>query len=103
MDLHLNNNITFIISVKIASDPLQRPVAKAEEEENEVPHEFLCKVCFDKAIEVVYLPCAHAFACRECAFQLQRCAVCNSAAISFVLIHFSCAKCSPKLLKLDGN
>ena len=37
-----------------------------------------CKICLDKEATHIYLPCAHAVACNECAHGLSKCPVCRA-------------------------
>ncbi|XP_060588221.1 baculoviral IAP repeat-containing protein 7-A-like [Ruditapes philippinarum] len=41
-------------------------------------HRLTCKVCLDKEICIVFLPCGHLVACEDCARNLQTCAVCRA-------------------------
>ena len=36
-----------------------------------------CKICFERRLLVVFVPCRHALACQECGDNLQRCPVCR--------------------------
>ena len=38
-----------------------------------------CKICFERPIEVVLLPCGHSLACQRCARTLDVCCVCLAA------------------------
>lgn len=37
----------------------------------------LCKICYEKEIGIVFLPCRHMVACVDCAPSLENCAVCR--------------------------
>lgn len=38
---------------------------------------YLCKICYDEEMGIVFSPCGHMVACVKCARQLQSCAVCR--------------------------
>uniref|UniRef100_A0A0A9Y257 Apoptosis 2 inhibitor n=1 Tax=Lygus hesperus TaxID=30085 RepID=A0A0A9Y257_LYGHE len=68
---------------------LQSPVTKKElldtqdtqvtlEEENRLLKEArLCKVCLDREVVIVFLPCAHLVTCSDCAQSLKDCPLCR--------------------------
>jgi Inhibitor of Apoptosis domain/Zinc finger, C3HC4 type (RING finger) len=58
-------------------------VANAAKDDR-IPEAFLCKVCHDKVMKVVLLPCAHFFACEECALKLKQCCFCRKKIKSLV-------------------
>lgn len=42
-------------------------------------HSLICKICLDKHVEVLFMPCHHLISCHDCARRLQgRCPVCRS-------------------------
>uniref|UniRef100_A0A287BH83 RING-type E3 ubiquitin transferase n=2 Tax=Sus scrofa TaxID=9823 RepID=A0A287BH83_PIG len=49
----------------------------AEEQLQRLREERTCRVCLDRAVAVVFVPCGH-LACGECAPSLQRCPVCRA-------------------------
>jgi len=55
------------------------PEAQQLLEENRQLHEVrTCKVCMDKEVNIVFLPCGHLVCCDNCAPVLRTCAVCRS-------------------------
>lgn len=38
--------------------------------------EKLCKICMDRDVGVVFIPCGHLAACEECSVQLVSCPIC---------------------------
>ncbi|XP_055509876.1 baculoviral IAP repeat-containing protein 3-like [Leucoraja erinacea] len=50
----------------------------AEEQLRQLKNERTCKVCMDKDVCIVFLPCGHLVVCRECAPNLRRCPICRA-------------------------
>ncbi|CAB3387220.1 Hypothetical predicted protein [Cloeon dipterum] len=71
-------------SAKYGLDALQE--LNLNSEPKEIPMEYVCKVCYNKEIEIAFLPCSHAVVCTQCAFQLQSCAVCKAKVQSVLRI-----------------
>uniref|UniRef100_A0A2K6F348 RING-type E3 ubiquitin transferase n=1 Tax=Propithecus coquereli TaxID=379532 RepID=A0A2K6F348_PROCO len=57
--------------------PEPRGAGAAEEELRQLRQERTCKVCLDRAVSVVFVPCGH-LACAECAPSLQLCPICRA-------------------------
>uniref|UniRef100_A0A8C8ZYG7 RING-type E3 ubiquitin transferase n=1 Tax=Prolemur simus TaxID=1328070 RepID=A0A8C8ZYG7_PROSS len=56
----------------------REPGARAVEEQlRQLQQERTCKVCLDRAVSVVFVPCGH-LACAECAPSLQLCPICRA-------------------------
>ncbi|NWR44360.1 BIR7B protein, partial [Regulus satrapa] len=49
-----------------------------EEQLRRLQEERMCKVCMDKDVSVVFVPCGHLVACRECALNLRLCPICRA-------------------------
>ncbi|KAF5301488.1 hypothetical protein FQR65_LT08791 [Abscondita terminalis] len=49
----------------------------ASEDDKESNSNTLCKICYNKEVGVVFLPCGHVVACVDCAPVLTTCAVCR--------------------------
>ncbi|XP_053130276.1 E3 ubiquitin-protein ligase XIAP isoform X2 [Hemicordylus capensis] len=47
-----------------------------EEKLRRLQEEKLCKICMDKTISVVLLPCGHLVACKDCAEAIHKCPLC---------------------------
>ncbi|XP_043944902.1 baculoviral IAP repeat-containing protein 7 [Protopterus annectens] len=50
----------------------------AEEQLRQLQEERLCKVCMDKEVSIVYIPCGHLVVCSDCAPSLRRCPICRA-------------------------
>ncbi|XP_049956247.1 putative inhibitor of apoptosis [Schistocerca serialis cubense] len=61
------------------SQPRQEtPDSRVEKTENGATEEKrLCKICFEKEMGVVFLPCGHIVACVDCALSVADCPVCR--------------------------
>ena len=44
--------------------------------DTEITQKYECKLCMERFIEIVFLPCGHALACRKCAKSCIVCPVC---------------------------
>ncbi|NXR27806.1 BIR7B protein, partial [Cinclus mexicanus] len=49
-----------------------------EEQLRRLQEERMCKVCMDKDVSVVFVPCGHLVACAECALNLRLCPICRA-------------------------
>lgn len=49
-----------------------------EEQLRRLQEERTCKVCMDRAVSVVFVPCGHLVACGECALNLRLCPICRA-------------------------
>ncbi|KAI5095914.1 baculoviral IAP repeat containing 7 isoform X1 [Silurus meridionalis] len=50
----------------------------AEEQLKQLQEERTCKVCMDKPVSLVFIPCGHLVVCSECAASLQHCPICRA-------------------------
>ncbi|KFP80074.1 Baculoviral IAP repeat-containing protein 7-B [Acanthisitta chloris] len=50
----------------------------AEEQLRRLREERTCKVCMDRDVSVVFVPCGHLVACGECALNLRLCPICRA-------------------------
>ncbi|KFP55310.1 Baculoviral IAP repeat-containing protein 7-B [Cariama cristata] len=49
-----------------------------EEQLRHLQEERMCKVCMDRDVSVVFVPCGHLVACGECALNLRLCPICRA-------------------------
>jgi len=59
------------------------------EENKRLRDERLCKICADKDLGVVFIPCGHLVTCTTCAASLNNCPVCRSTITSLVKTYMS--------------
>ncbi|NWZ91267.1 BIR7B protein, partial [Nesospiza acunhae] len=74
----------FVNSVQATfSGTLLAPVIESqlstEEQLRRLQEERMCKVCMDRDVSVVFVPCGHLVACEECALNLRLCPICRAA------------------------
>lgn len=62
---------------KVPLGPRAPGAQDAEEQLQHLREERTCKVCLDRAVRVVFVPCGH-MVCTECAPALQLCPVCRA-------------------------
>lgn len=48
-----------------------------EEQLRRLQEERTCKVCMDKEVSIVFIPCGHLVVCQECAPALRKCPICR--------------------------
>uniref|UniRef100_A0A803TKV0 RING-type E3 ubiquitin transferase n=1 Tax=Anolis carolinensis TaxID=28377 RepID=A0A803TKV0_ANOCA len=48
-----------------------------EEQLRRLQEERTCKVCMDKEVSIVFIPCGHLVVCKECAPSLRKCPICR--------------------------
>ena len=46
-----------------------------------------CKICYDKVIDAVFVPCGHVAACIACAAKLETCPICQVVCVPFKMFH----------------
>ena len=49
----------------------------------------LCKICLDKEVSQVFLPCGHSICCNECVVGIQICPICRENVRKSQMIYFS--------------
>ncbi|XP_067410201.1 baculoviral IAP repeat-containing protein 7 isoform X1 [Emydura macquarii macquarii] len=54
------------------------PPLSTEEQLRRLQEERMCKVCMDKDVSIVFVPCGHLVVCAECAPSLRRCPICRT-------------------------
>uniref|UniRef100_A0A8C6WKQ6 RING-type E3 ubiquitin transferase n=1 Tax=Neogobius melanostomus TaxID=47308 RepID=A0A8C6WKQ6_9GOBI len=56
----------------VTRDPSPEELLKQLQEER------TCKVCMDKLVSIVFIPCGHLVVCRDCAASLRHCPICRA-------------------------
>ena len=54
-------------------------VGELKRENEELKSMRICKVCMEKTVDVIFLPCGHLVCCVECSLQVKECPVCRGA------------------------
>lgn len=70
-----------LISENAQAQPSENPPKKEKENDIEetlrrLQEEKICKVCMDKSISVVFIPCGHLVTCNVCAEAISKCPIC---------------------------
>ncbi|NP_001082290.1 baculoviral IAP repeat-containing protein 7-A [Xenopus laevis] len=55
------------------------PPLSTEEQLRRLKEERMCKVCMDKDVSMLFVPCGHLVVCTECAPNLRHCPICRAA------------------------
>ena len=63
--------------------------AESETFTNSGNNQILCKICYDRDIAVVFIPCGHQMTCTRCALNLDNCPICRKDIRNFVRTYFS--------------
>ncbi|NXB85789.1 BIR7B protein, partial [Vidua chalybeata] len=58
--------------------PVNESQLSTEEQLRRLREERMCKVCMDRDVSVVFVPCGHLVACEECALNLRLCPICRA-------------------------
>ncbi|XP_076840713.1 baculoviral IAP repeat-containing protein 7 isoform X2 [Brachyhypopomus gauderio] len=61
-----------------AGDKVQGTLS-TEEQLRQLQEERTCKVCLDKQVSMVFIPCGHLVVCADCASSLHHCPICRAA------------------------
>ena len=66
----------------------EKLAAATRELQERLTRQYECKICFDRRVEVVLLPCGHALCCVQCAPSLKNCPVCGEEVFATTVIHY---------------
>ncbi|NXF93784.1 BIR7B protein, partial [Eubucco bourcierii] len=75
------SKVTMQLSLGFFSPPLygkDESRRSTEEQLQRLQEERMCKVCMDRDVSVVFVPCGHLVACRDCALNLRLCPICRA-------------------------
>ncbi|XP_036598585.1 baculoviral IAP repeat-containing protein 2-like isoform X2 [Trichosurus vulpecula] len=67
----VEKNIKYIPAADVSDLSIEEQLRRLQEERT-------CKVCMDKEVSVVFIPCGHLVVCKECAPSLRKCPICRS-------------------------
>ncbi|KAF3823501.1 hypothetical protein GH733_006969 [Mirounga leonina] len=68
----VQQDIKYIPPENVSDLPVEEQLRRLQEERT-------CKVCMDKEVSIVFIPCGHLVVCRDCAPSLRRCPICRGA------------------------
>uniref|UniRef100_A0A8C6T9F3 Baculoviral IAP repeat containing 2 n=1 Tax=Neogobius melanostomus TaxID=47308 RepID=A0A8C6T9F3_9GOBI len=69
-DLMAQSNEALSPSQDLSDLPMEEQLRRLQEERT-------CKVCMDKEVNIVFIPCGHLVVCKECAPSLRKCPICR--------------------------
>ncbi|XP_017388550.1 baculoviral IAP repeat-containing protein 3 isoform X1 [Cebus imitator] len=69
--LFVQQDIKYIPTEDISDLSVEEQLRKLQEERT-------CKVCMDKEVSIVFIPCGHLVVCKDCAPSLRKCPICRS-------------------------
>ncbi|XP_070411489.1 baculoviral IAP repeat-containing protein 2 isoform X1 [Nothobranchius furzeri] len=67
---HTQSNEASSPSQDLSDLPMEEQLRRLQEERT-------CKVCMDKEVNIVFIPCGHLVVCKECAPSLRKCPICR--------------------------
>ncbi|XP_008828082.2 baculoviral IAP repeat-containing protein 3 [Nannospalax galili] len=68
--LFVQQDIKYIRTEDISDLPMEEQLRKLQEERT-------CKVCMDREVSTVFIPCGHLVVCKDCAPNLRKCPICR--------------------------
>ncbi|XP_006887371.1 PREDICTED: baculoviral IAP repeat-containing protein 3 [Elephantulus edwardii] len=69
-NLFVQQDIKYIPTEDVSDLPVEEQLRRLQEERT-------CKVCMDKEVSIVFIPCGHLVVCKECAPSLRKCPICR--------------------------
>ncbi|EAW67017.1 baculoviral IAP repeat containing 3 [Homo sapiens] len=69
--LFVQQDIKYIPTEDVSDLPVEEQLRRLQEERT-------CKVCMDKEVSIVFIPCGHLVVCKDCAPSLRKCPICRS-------------------------
>ncbi|XP_021501539.1 baculoviral IAP repeat-containing protein 3 isoform X3 [Meriones unguiculatus] len=69
-DLFAQQDTRSLPTDDIAALPMEEQLRKLQEERT-------CKVCMDREVSIVFIPCGHLVVCKDCAPSLRKCPICR--------------------------
>ncbi|XP_011782008.1 PREDICTED: baculoviral IAP repeat-containing protein 3 [Colobus angolensis palliatus] len=69
--LFVQHDIKYIPTEDVSDLPVEEQLRRLQEERT-------CKVCMDKEVSIVFIPCGHLVVCKDCAPSLRKCPICRS-------------------------
>uniref|UniRef100_A0ABI0P0J7 RING-type domain-containing protein n=1 Tax=Bos taurus TaxID=9913 RepID=A0ABI0P0J7_BOVIN len=71
------NDINLFVEKNMKYIPTDVSGLSLEEQLRRLQEERTCKVCMDKEVSIVFIPCGHLVVCQECAPSLRKCPICR--------------------------
>ncbi|XP_045412783.1 baculoviral IAP repeat-containing protein 3 [Lemur catta] len=68
--LFVRQDIRYIPTEDVSDLPMEEQLRRLQEERT-------CKVCMDKEVSIVFIPCGHLVVCKDCAPSLRKCPICR--------------------------
>lgn len=64
-------------------------IVELEQENKRLKESRLCKICMDKEVGILFLPCRHLAVCPMCAPNLNKCPVCRKSIKVLIKTYFT--------------
>ncbi|KAG2461468.1 BIR7A protein, partial [Polypterus senegalus] len=78
------NTVSDLVSATLEAEDEERQRSdqsrglSQEEQLRQLQEERTCKVCMDKVVSIVFVPCGHLVVCTDCATSLRNCPICRA-------------------------
>ncbi|CAL1534516.1 unnamed protein product [Lymnaea stagnalis] len=59
-------------------------IEELKDQNSTLRNNLICKICMDKEVKIVFLPCGHLVSCQECAVAFHDCPICRSHIRAYV-------------------
>ncbi|XP_078288786.1 baculoviral IAP repeat-containing protein 2 [Panthera onca] len=69
-NLFVDKNMKYIPTEDVSGLSLEEQLRRLQEERT-------CKVCMDREVSIVFIPCGHLVVCKDCAPSLRKCPICR--------------------------
>ncbi|XP_021501550.1 baculoviral IAP repeat-containing protein 2 isoform X4 [Meriones unguiculatus] len=69
-NLFVEKNMKYVPTEDVSGLSLEEQLRRLQEERT-------CKVCMDREVSIVFIPCGHLVVCQECAPSLRKCPICR--------------------------
>ncbi|NXO18795.1 BIR protein, partial [Oriolus oriolus] len=69
-DLFVEKTMKYAPTEDVSGLPMEEQLRRLQEERT-------CKVCMDREVSIVFIPCGHLVVCKECAPSLRKCPICR--------------------------
>lgn len=74
-------------SARVAVEPVDATWNTVDSAESELARRYECKLCMERPIQCVLLPCGHTLSCSVCGVKLAHCPLCEVIVTGRTVLH----------------